>query len=191
MNINTAFASRTLKAADVEDGDMILTIKTVVVETVGQGKDAEDKPHIYFNETDKALVLNKTNAGVIAKLYGNDTDDWTGKQIALYAMDVQYGNEMVPGIRVRTKAPTSSAPAKPAAAASKSPAVVARSTAWQAFVDQTPEFDDAKRKTKWAAALKSDFPTKAERELTLDEWLTFAQHIVKEYDQGFEDFLPI
>lgn len=105
MNIQNAFPSTTLKAADMEDADMTLTMTDVKIETVGQGKDAEDKPHLYFEETDKPLVLNKTNAGVISQLYGNDTDGWPGNKITLYATEVEFGGKMTMGIRVRLKKP--------------------------------------------------------------------------------------
>lgn len=110
MKISTAFPSSTLKAADIEDGDLILTVTDVQIETVGQGKDAEDKPHVYFQETEKKLVLNKTNAATIAKLYGDDTDDWRGKRIALFATEVEFAGSMTMAIRVRMRAPVSRPP---------------------------------------------------------------------------------
>ena len=106
MNINNSFPSKWLKSGDVpEDTDLLLTIKAVEIETVGQGEDAEEKPVMYFNETDKGLVLNKTNAATISALYTPETDNWTGKKISLFSTEVQYGNKMTLALRVRTKAP--------------------------------------------------------------------------------------
>jgi hypothetical protein len=111
MNINTAFPSKYLKAGDdvPEDETIILTIEKVELETIGLGKDATDKPVLYFEEVDKGMVLNKTNSLAIAKLYGADTDDWVGKRLALFSTYVQFQSEMVLSIRVKPKAP---APAK-------------------------------------------------------------------------------
>jgi hypothetical protein len=111
MNINTAFPSKYLKAGDdvPEDETIVLTIEKVDMETIGLGKDAADKPVLYFEEVDKGMVLNKTNSLAIAKLYGADTDDWVGKRLALFSTYVQFQSEMVLSIRVKPKAP---APAK-------------------------------------------------------------------------------
>lgn len=106
MNINNAFPSKWLKSGDIPEGsDLVLTIKSVGMETVGQGDDAEQKPIVYFTDTDKGLVLNKTNANAIAGLYGPETAGWAGKRIALFATEVQYGSQMTLAIRVRLKAP--------------------------------------------------------------------------------------
>lgn len=110
MNINNSFPSKWLKSGDIEDGtDLVLTIKAVEIETVGQGEDAEEKPVIYFNETEKGLVLNKTNAATIAALYTPETDNWTGKKVALFSTEVPFGSKMTVALRVRTKAPKASA----------------------------------------------------------------------------------
>jgi hypothetical protein len=111
-NIFAEFPSKYLKAeADLEDGEVInLTVAEYKRETLGQGSDAETKPVLYFKETKKGLVINKTNAKTLAKLYGGETDGWIGKPISLIRMDVQYpGGEMGPGMRVKTSAPKAGA----------------------------------------------------------------------------------
>ena len=105
MNINNAFPSKYLKSGDIEDADLILTITEVVQETVGQGEDAESKPIVYFAETEKGMVLNKTNANAIAGMYGPETDGWAGKRIALFATEVDFAGKQTLALRVRLKAP--------------------------------------------------------------------------------------
>lgn len=97
--------SKYLKASDAEDGDLILTMSTVKEETLGMGREAEMKWVLYFEEQPKGLVLNKTNMNTIAKLYGNDTDDWEGKKVAIFATEVQFQSEMVEALRIRSKPP--------------------------------------------------------------------------------------
>lgn len=104
MRINDVFPSKYLKADEL-DGDLALTIRDVQIEKVGSGKDAEDKPVLYFEETDKGLACNKTNCKTISKLYGDETDDWIGKRIALFATEVDFQGDQVLAIRVRMKAP--------------------------------------------------------------------------------------
>lgn len=113
MNINSAFPSKYLKAdADVDEEGSIFTIKNVKVENVGQGQKAEQKPVVYFDEVDKGLVLNKTNANFIVSITGaDDTDEWKGHKIRLIATDVEYAGDLVRGIRVRRASAKKSAPA--------------------------------------------------------------------------------
>lgn len=104
MNINSAFPSKYLKAADAET-DLTLTITKVKVETIGQGTKAEQKPVIYFQEVEKGMVCNKTNAKLIANIVkSEDTDDWTGKKIRLIATEVEYQGELMMSLRVRSVA---------------------------------------------------------------------------------------
>lgn len=114
MKPNDAYPSKYLKADfDVpEDGMLVLTILDIRLELIGQGKDAQNKPVIYFHETDKGLVLNKTNWKLIDQALGTDeTDDWEGRKIALYSTDVQFGQDMTRGIRVSSKPPKGKTPA--------------------------------------------------------------------------------
>jgi hypothetical protein len=104
-SVNDMYPSKWLKASDCEDGDMVLTISGIVQERIGQGSQADDKWVLNFEEEEKGLVLNKTNTNTIAKLYGNDTDDWIGKQVTLFATEVQFQGDMVEAIRVRSKPP--------------------------------------------------------------------------------------
>lgn len=116
--LNDMFPSKYLKAADFEDGDQVMTIDRLEKDNVGQGKDAKDVWVVYFDGEDKGLILNKTNTNTIAKLYGDDTDDWIGKQVTLFATEVQFQSEMVEAIRVRSKPPkrpTAKAKAAPVA----------------------------------------------------------------------------
>ncbi len=99
------YPSRYLKASDCEDGDITLTIKEIRQERIGQGRDADDKWILFFEEEEKGLVLNKTNTNTIAKLYGDDTDDWDGKQVTLFSTEVSFQGDMVEAIRVRSKPP--------------------------------------------------------------------------------------
>lgn len=108
MKMNDAYPSNYLKAdVDVpEVGNLTMTIDRVEMVTFGQGKDAQEKPVVYFRETEKGLVLNKTNWRLIAQALGDDdTDTWEGKKIALYSADVQFGQDMMRGIRVSSRAP--------------------------------------------------------------------------------------
>lgn len=103
MNIASAFPSKYLKAAELE-GDTVFTIDRVEIENVApQGKPVEEKPVLYFAEDERGLVLNKTNSETIASIHGGETDEWSGKQITLFATEVDFQGKQVLAIRVRMK----------------------------------------------------------------------------------------
>ena len=114
MNLNDAYPSRFLSAEDLNGQDVTVTIANVTQETLGQGKDAQQKLVASFVGKKKAMVLNKTNAKTIAKLYGDETDGWTGKRITIGAREVEFQGDMILALRVSLKAP-----AAPAANAAK------------------------------------------------------------------------
>lgn len=96
-NINDAFPSRYLKAGDLKNKKVALTIVKVETDTIGD----ESKLVVYFKGTDKGLVLNKTNANSIAVVTNSeDTDDWAGKKITLYPTKVEFQGKRVAAIRI-------------------------------------------------------------------------------------------
>ena len=100
MNINQAFPSKFLKAADLNDLSVNVTIKGVKMEQVGS--DGDIKPVVYFNEQAKGLVLNKTNTTKIIKIAGSsETDEWTGSTVQIYPTETEFAGETVECIRVR------------------------------------------------------------------------------------------
>ena len=101
MRIGEMFPSKFVKAADVEDQPLTLEIAGVeAVELEGQKKYS-----VAFEESDKQLILNVTNAKTIANLYGDDTRDWIGKRIKLFAQQVDFRGEQVMAIRVSLAKP--------------------------------------------------------------------------------------
>jgi hypothetical protein len=105
------FPSKWLKAEDLGDDDLTVTIKSFSREhfQATAERAAEDKPAIFFNEIEKGLILNKTNFKLIVDATGEpDTDNWLGKRIALTVVDVQSFGDVVAAIRVK-KAPVNRA----------------------------------------------------------------------------------
>jgi hypothetical protein len=91
------FPSRFLKASDIK-GDQPATVTEIKEETIGD----DTKLVIYFDEFEKGLVANKTNAGRIGKIVGSERlKDWIGHTLILYVVNVTYKGEEVPAIRVK------------------------------------------------------------------------------------------
>lgn len=100
MNINSAFPSNYIKASDLNESAVVVTIREIKIEQVGRDKDT--KLVAYFQGKEKGLVLNKTNARKIAEITGSqDTDDWPGSQIMIYPTETEFAGETVECIRVK------------------------------------------------------------------------------------------
>lgn len=97
MNINDQFPSKYLKAADLNGGEAVVTIKDCVMETLGEDR----RPVLYFAGKEKGVVLNKTNATNISDAYGGDTDEWVGKKVVLYTAYVDFQGRSMEAIRIR------------------------------------------------------------------------------------------
>ncbi len=99
MNIDTAFPSKYVRAIDLSNRDIRLTITSVNQEDIDN--DGSTKPVLYFNGTAKGLVLNRTNAHTIADMLGSETDNWLGQTITLFPTKTDFGGKRVDCIRVR------------------------------------------------------------------------------------------
>lgn len=89
-------------AADLQGKEHELTIKSVSLAAL-QGEDGkkEQKPIVKFEGREKGMVLNKTNARVIAKRHGPQTTEWAGKKITVYPTTCKAFGETVECVRVK------------------------------------------------------------------------------------------
>ncbi len=101
-SINNFYPNKWLTASDLPEEGQVFTILDVSLEKMTDGV---EKPVIHFSDEDKGLVCNKTNAKTLAKLLGDDTDDWENQKITLYPTEVDFKGERVDAIRVRNKKP--------------------------------------------------------------------------------------
>ena len=106
----SASESKHLKAKDFLGKNMKVVVATVqIVEfEATQDAPASTKSVLTFEGKEKGLVLNPTNNDVMCKAYGEDGDNWIGKQIALstkeydtyppgwivQALDVEFDDEI-------------------------------------------------------------------------------------------------
>lgn len=107
-HVDLLFPSKYLCAADLRGRDVVVTIEAIAPrdELLRQGGAKEYKPVMRLVGKTKALVLNKTNAKAIAKLYGNEVTAWLGKAITIYPTRVKFGRDDVDAIRVRPVVPS-------------------------------------------------------------------------------------
>ncbi len=103
MKISEAFPSQYLKADDLDGNNVTVTIKDIEHVEIGQKK--EQKLAISFVGKKKMMILNKTNASIIAKLHGDETEEWVGKRITLTARDVEFQGDVILALRVSLTKP--------------------------------------------------------------------------------------
>lgn len=110
MELSSVYGGDSLKAADLQGAEPVVTIATVTVKEFDKGR----KLVVTFVGKKKALICNKTNANRIAFVHGTNTDNWIGKKIQLYTDLVDFQGKATEAIRVR--------PVKQGAAARTTPA---------------------------------------------------------------------
>lgn len=104
VDINDIYKSNSdyIKAEDIGNNMWTMTIKTADVKRFDDGS---SKIILTFNEWEKCLPLNVTNARAISDMHGHNSDGWIGRQIMLMAMPVDFQGKTVLGIRVRAPVP--------------------------------------------------------------------------------------
>lgn len=125
MHFKLLNPSKYLGAADFEAPDWkhgkepTLTIRKVVLEQMEgeppkgpdgkplQGPDGKPLPAptemkgmITVDESPKGWLMNVTNARCLATMFGNETNTWIGKRVALHTEQVMSFGEWVPGVRI-------------------------------------------------------------------------------------------
>ena len=100
--------SRFFKAADLTQ-EKKLRIKDVTEESVGTGRDKEQKLVVWFTNDEHGLVLNKTNNRTIRGAFGDPVEGWKGKIIILFPTMDEFRGKMGPAMRVRIPPPKQAA----------------------------------------------------------------------------------
>ncbi len=104
MNINEAFPSPYIAAADLPEEGLAVTFQAVEMEFFEEDKKA--KAVIHFREFNKPMLLNKTNKNTIVELMSTpETNAWIGQRVTIYPTECDYKGDRVACIRVRTRAP--------------------------------------------------------------------------------------
>lgn len=107
MRVSDAFPSKYLSANDLQGQSATFVIAKVEIEKLGD----DLKPILYFQHEKKGMALNKTNANKIADIYGDDMDEWVGREIVLFPAMVDFKGDTVEAIRVRGPQPKDRRPA--------------------------------------------------------------------------------
>lgn len=83
-NVNEIYASKWLKAEDLQNRTITVTISGAHVEDVTQASGEKEKRIVVgFVGKNKRLICNKTQALALAKIGGDDSERWTNIQVML------------------------------------------------------------------------------------------------------------
>lgn len=112
MKVSKMFPTPHLKGDDL--GGIEPNVKIVKIGPVkafnSDTNQEEDKWAVWFFGKDKYLLLNKTNATMIAELLGSDeSDDWVGGRVKLYSTPVQAFGATHNAVRVKKADPKKTA----------------------------------------------------------------------------------
>lgn len=85
--------------------DIKLRIREATEEVVGPKQ--ERKLVVWFTNSKKGLILNRTNNRTIRGAYGDPVEGWQGKLVVLFASETEMSGRTVPCVRVRIPTPVS------------------------------------------------------------------------------------
>ncbi len=102
MRLDDTFPSKYLKASEIDalEQPFHVVISHVVKEMIGMPGEQTEKPVIYFQGAKKGMVCNKTNFERIALMYGDESDDWPGKEVGLITELASFNGKSMNAIRV-------------------------------------------------------------------------------------------
>lgn len=171
MKRSDAFKSNYLGKGDLER-PAIATIKEVVIEKVKGDDGDEEKAVCHFTNGTKPMILNVGNWSTIEAAYGEESDNWRGRQVEVYVdPNVMFGRERVGGVRVRIPIQH-----VPVSAPQQQHAVVSadseKRAAWEAFKAKHFDATPADMALLWKEAVKSCF-TKPPEHISAAEWRRF------------------
>lgn len=103
MDASLLTPSRFIKSEEFLGKDVTYTITRVVLDKLEGRKGTQTKGIVFFSETDKGWVLNRTNVECLKGMWGRETDHWLNKRVTLYPepMRDSFTGEDITGIRVR------------------------------------------------------------------------------------------
>ena len=102
MKLNEIFHGENLKAEDLKGKDVTLTVTKWEVAEFDEGGKVDTKIKLHFGESDRTLVLNKTNGYAIAEfLQTEELTEWIGAKVTIYPTKTEFAGKRVDCIRIR------------------------------------------------------------------------------------------
>lgn len=95
--VSDIYQSAWLKAEDLAGAGRKVHIEAIKVEQFDdqQKGTKENKIVVAFAGKQKRLICNKMQAGALAKLFGDDTDNWLNREVVLTPVPTPNGKETI------------------------------------------------------------------------------------------------
>lgn len=91
MKASEIYPSKYLKTDDLQGKSWVLTVKAVEMED----SFGEDKPVLYFDETDKKFTVQPSNWRIlVSELAEDETDNWIGASVTLSPVRRKIAGEL-------------------------------------------------------------------------------------------------
>ncbi len=103
--VDQLFPSKWVKSSDIGSTPRTAIISRIDFELIGH--EQEKKAVLSFQNTTKRMILNRTNAQILASLYGKEVMSWIGKRITLYCAEVQFRGTTTLAVRIKEEVPGS------------------------------------------------------------------------------------
>lgn len=101
-SMDDIYGGSALKAEEVPlNFRAVVTVEHVSVQTVGKGEEAQRKLEVRFVGKEKTLLLNVTNANMMAEITRTrDYEQWPGHRVVLYRTTTDYAGKRVAALRL-------------------------------------------------------------------------------------------
>jgi hypothetical protein len=105
-SVSLIYSGEFLIASQLPAGRRIpARINAVSVETLGQGSEQSQKLALELVSQDgrawpRRVILNKTNASILANAFGDEAGNWSGNAIEIWQEPVSFQGRVVAGVKV-------------------------------------------------------------------------------------------
>lgn len=100
ISFDELYPGRFLKAADLRGQHVTVRISDVALDELEGEKGTKVQGIIFLHNTDKQIVLNKTNGLCLKGMFGKTLSEWIGKRFTIKADVTKLGKDTVDCIRI-------------------------------------------------------------------------------------------
>lgn len=100
ISFDELYPGRFLKAADLRGQHVTVRIADVALDELEGEKGTKVQGIIFLHNTDKQIVLNRTNGLCLKAMFGKTLSDWIGKRVTIKPDTTKLGRDTVDCIRI-------------------------------------------------------------------------------------------
>lgn len=100
VDFDQLYPGRFLKSGELLGKKVTVTIADVELDELEGDKGKRIQGIIFLRESNKQIVLNKTNGLCLKGMFGRKLSDWVGKRITIFQDQVRFGADTVDAIRI-------------------------------------------------------------------------------------------